>query len=183
MSDNQISFVLPDKHKKLNQESGGHRIQRVPPTEKRGRVHTSTVTVAVIDKAEADPRYALRDTEHFYKEWFSGTGNGGQNRNKHQNCLRLYHLPTGIVQTIQGKSRTSNETTAMKELCEKLDQLSHSDSMDGTNQDRREKIGSGMRADKIRTYRFQDDQVNDHQSNKSTSCKRIMRGMFDELWR
>lgn len=154
----------------------------MPPTEKRGRVHTSTVTVAVLDDAKGDPRYQMRSEEHFYKEWFSGSGSGGQHRNKHQNCLRLYHLPTGIVQTVQGKSRTSNETTAMKLMIDTLDTADERSTHQSGNQARREKIGSGMRADKIRTYRFQDDQVNDHITNKKTTCKKIMRGHFDVLW-
>lgn len=166
----------------MKQEAGGHRIQRCPPTEKRGRVHTSTVTVAVIDHATHDPRYDLREEHHFYKEWFSGTGKGGQHRNKHQNSLRLCHLPTGLVTTVQGKSRTSNETEAFKSLNNKLDLLKDNSSSTKENDDRKSGIGSGMRADKIRTYRFQDDQVNDHQTNKKTTCKKIMRGYFDDLW-
>tara|TARA_B100000745_G_C20145607_1_gene392830 strand:- start:1550 stop:1975 length:426 start_codon:yes stop_codon:yes gene_type:complete len=140
------------------------------------------VTVAVLDSVRTDPKYDMREEHHFYKEWFSGTGNGGQNRNKHQNCLRLYHLPTGIVQTIQGKSRTSNETQAMKELLKTLENMKTNQVQTDLNDDRQEKVGSGMRADKMRTYRFQDNQVNDHVSNKSTTCKKVMRGHFDDLW-
>jgi peptide chain release factor 1 len=178
-----IILYVTKTDKRLHNESGGHRIQRIPPTEKRGRVHTSTVTVAVLEDIKSDPRYDMRDEEHFYKEWFSGTGNGGQHRNKHQNSLRLYHTPTGLLTTEQGKSRTSNEATAMKRMNKMLDEMKYGASQNDLNDDRQSKIGSGMRADKIRTYRFQDDQVNDHQTGKKTTCKRIMRGHFDDLWK
>lgn len=154
----------------------------MPPTEKRGRVHTSTITVAVLGHVTCDPRYDMREDHHFYEEWFSGTGNGGQNRNKNQNCLRLYHLPTGEVQTVQGKSRISNKSMALKLLIDKLDDIKKQVLSDDLNDNRQKLIGSGMRADKIRTYRFQDDQVNDHRTGKRTTCKKVMRGYFDDLW-
>lgn len=177
-----VILNVTNADKRLHQESGGHRIQRIPPTEKRGRVHTSTVTVAVLDEAKGDPRFDMRAEEHFYKEWYSGTGNGGQHRNKHQNSIRLYHLPTGLMTTEQGKSRTSNETIATNRLIDLLDNMKRGDLNSKSNETRQEKIGSGMRADKIRTYRFQDDKVTDHLTNKSTTCKKIMRGHFNDVW-
>jgi len=78
----------------LNNEPGGHRLQRTPPTEKRGRVHTSTVMVAVINESDfAQPNYDDIDPDDFKVEWYSGTGAGGQHRNKHQNSVRLTHIP------------------------------------------------------------------------------------------
>jgi peptide chain release factor 1 len=86
------------------------------------------------------------------------------------------------VQTVQGKSRTSNTSEAMKNMIAELDRLKTEKENEKENGKRKSMIGSGMRADKIRTYRFQDDQVIDHRSDKTSSCKRIMKGFFDDLW-
>jgi len=172
------------KLQKLEQEKGGHRIQRIPPTEKRDRVHTSTVTVAVMGQdIEIDPRYQKRDSHDFYVEWFSGTGKGGQKRNKSQSCCRLYHLPTGLVETRQGRSRQNNQRDARIALEKLLDQATTGEINDKTAESRRNQVGSGMRGDKIRTYRFQDDIVTDHNSGKTATVKQVMKGTFDLLWR
>lgn len=169
--------------KNLTNEAGGHRIQRVPPTEKRGRVHTSTVTVSVLgDDVEADPRYAMREDKDFYVEWFSGTGKGGQKRNKSQSCCRLYHLPTGLVESRQGRSRVNNENDAKRALLETLDKMSNAEQRQSQSSIRKEQVGSGMRGDKIRTIRFQDDIAVDHETNKKITAKQYMRGCMDDLW-
>lgn len=169
---------------KLNQESGGHRIQRVPPTEKRGRVHTSTVTVAVMSSdVKADAKYSQREEHDFYAEWFSGTGAGGMHRNKKMNSCRLYHLPTGLVESRQGRSRTNNLEDARKALEKLLDAHASGQIHDEQSADRKQQVGSGMRGDKRRTYRFQDNQVVDHINNTSCSTKLVMRGQFDLLWK
>ena len=93
----------------LDNEPGGHRIQRVPPTERKGRVHTSTVTVAVLDPSIAQTAIQDRDLR---VEWYSGTGAGGQYRNKHQNSCRITHIPTGIQATAQCRSRENSYTEA-----------------------------------------------------------------------
>ncbi len=169
---------------KLDNEAGGHRIQRVPPTEKRGRVHTSTVTVAVLsEETKTDPRYEMRDEQHFYVEWFSGTGKGGQHRNKHQNSCRYYHLPTGLVETRQGRSRDNNLRDAHTALIQRLD--AHTSAVQAQEQAgiRKQQVGSGMRGDKRRTYRFQDNTVTDHETGKTSTTKAVMRGDFRALWR
>jgi peptide chain release factor 1 len=163
----------------LAQEAGGHRIQRVPPTERKGRVHTSTVTVAVIDPTIEEIK--LNDSD-FKIEWYSGTGAGGQHRNKHQNSCRITHLPTGLVTTAQCRSRLNSQESAMDVLVSQLKEGTLSEQKFALAQDRKQQVGSGMRGDKIRTYRFQDDIVKDHNSGKSASVNKVLKGFFDLLW-
>ena len=164
-------------------EVGGHRIQRVPPTERRGRVHTSTVTVSVTDSSlKNNNKFILQDDEHFKIEWFSGTGKGGQHRNKHANSARITHLPTGLKQEKQGRKREANKTEAMKLLLQKLNEKNHQYGHANLSKIKKEQKGSGMRGDKIRTYRFQDGLVYDHQTNKKAKVNKVMKGSFDLLW-
>jgi peptide chain release factor 1 len=168
----------------LDNEPGGHRIQRIPPTERKGRVHTSTVTVAVINPTVKRNTLADRREESDFKvEWFSGTGSGGQHRNKHQNSCRLTHIPTGLEQISQTRSRTSSQATAMSNLIVALDGLATTQHNNVVSKDRKEQVGSGMRGDKIRTYRFQDNNVTDHLTGKSAPCDKVMKGKFDLLWK
>jgi peptide chain release factor 1 len=163
----------------LYNESGGHRIQRVPPTERKGRVHTSTVTVAVVDPAVVKTTINEQDLR---VEWYSGTGAGGQHRNKHQNSCRITHIPTGIVATAQCRSRENSWTEAMSNIHGKVDIITKMQYNTSVATNRREQVGSGMRGDKIRTYRFQDDRVQDHITNKVSSTKKVLQGNFDLLW-
>ena len=185
ISDGHIEIHITGKKLQgLDQEAGGHRIQRVPPTEKRGRVHTSSVTVSVIDpEIQTDPNLSLIDDQHFRVEWFSGTGAGGQHRNKKQNSCRLIHTPTGLVETRQGRKRASNLREAKEALIKRLEGARLSCLYSTTSVVRKEQVGSGMRGDKIRTYRFQDDRVVDHQSGKKASCSKVLKGWFEKLWR
>lgn len=162
-------------------ESGGHRIQRVPPTERRGRVHTSTVTVAVLPLALVTATQVKVTTTDVRTEWFSGTGAGGQHRNKHQNSCRLIHEPTGIVTTAQCRKRSQSYEQALAELERKLQEQADAQSLSETSALRTSLTGTGMRADKIRTYRFQDDHVKDHTTGKSAKASHVMRGRFDLL--
>lgn len=167
----------------LDNESGGHRIQRVPPTERKGRVHTSTVTVAVIDPTVAVRlEYAQRDKNNFKMEWFSGTGAGGQHRNKHQNSCRLIHIPTGLKQEAQCRSRQDSYQKAYAQLIEQLDRLTRGDTCASIAASRKALVGSGQRGDKIRTYRFQANQIRDHRSGKVATCDQVMSGRFELLW-
>lgn len=93
-------------------EIGMHRVQRVPPTERRGRVHTSTVAIALLDGSD-DQAKTISSSDLSYR-WHSGTGAGGQHRNKTQNCLELTHLPTGISVSADGRSRRDNERDALR---------------------------------------------------------------------
>lgn len=165
----------------LENECGGHRIQRVPPTERKGRVHTSTVTVAVIDRIEGIGPSTIPDSD-LRVEWYSGTGAGGQHRNKHQNSCRITHIPSGLVATAQTRSRQNSYNLAIQNIQKELD----ADAKRRYNNDmactRKDQVGSGMRGDKIRTYRFQDDRVQDHLTGKTASTKKVLQGNFELLW-
>lgn len=178
-----MTIEAKDSAKGLAKEAGGHRIQRIPPTERRGRVHTSTVTVAVLLPGEqSTTAYDQRGKGDFSYRWFSGTGAGGQHRNKVQNCLELSHGPTGLSVVCQGRSRAANERDAMAGLLAKLDRAKSGAHHSTNNDVRADQIGSGMRGDKIRTYRFRDDIITDHRTGKSCTCKSFMRGDIEKLW-
>lgn len=164
----------------LSNEPGGHRIQRVPPTERRGRVHTSTVTVAVLDPLERkDVVFNDRD---FRVEWFSGTGNGGQNKNKVQASCRLIHIESGLTQTAQTRSRENSYKLARERMVEALERR-HTETQHAARASaRRTQVGSGMRGDKVRTYRFQDDTVTDHLTGRKASATMVMKGHFELVW-
>lgn len=115
-------------------------------------------------------------------EWFSGTGSGGQHRNKKQNSCRVIHEPTGICETRQGRKREHNLQEAKAALLTRLTQSMYNDQSSQASQIKREQRGSGMRADKIRTYRFQDDQVVDHNTGKSAKATKVMKGRMNLLW-
>lgn len=170
---------------KFANEAGLHRIQRVSPTERRGRVHTSTTTVSVLMEHDApDSPYMKRSSDDYEYRWYSGTGKGGQHRNRHMCCLEITHLPTGISQKADGRSRASNENIALESLHQKLDQMELLDSGKNINKVRSKQIGNGNRGnDKIRTYRFQENIVYDHISGKKMNCKKFMKGSIDKLWK
>lgn len=163
-------------------EGGGHRVQRIPPNERRGRVHSSTVTVAVLGETFNDPKYLKRQADDFAISFFSGTGPGGQNRNKVQASARIVHVPTGLVRTAQTRSRENSVRLAMEALIQDLDAAQNQAQWEHTNSVRTEQMGSGMRGDKRRTYRAQEDMVNDHHSGKRARMSDVMKGKFDALW-
>ena len=152
----------------------------MPPTERRGRVHTSTVTVTVLDPdARSTPDASASD---FKIDWYSGCGAGGQHRNKHQNSCRVTHVPTGIVRKAETRHRESSFRAAMEAIRQALDQAAEAQGHAAENTIRRGQVGSGMRGDKRRTYRFQDDAVVDHVTGKKARCSDVMRGSIDRLW-
>lgn len=163
-------------------EGGGHRVQRIPPNERRGRVHSSTVTVAVLGETQNDPKYLKRQAEDFSISFFSGTGPGGQNRNKVQASARIVHVPTGLVRTAQTRSRENSVRLAMEALIQDLDVAQNQAQWAHTNSVRTEQMGSGMRGDKRRTYRTQEDMVSDHETGKRARMSDVMKGRFDALW-
>lgn len=165
----------------LNNECGGHRIQRIPPTERKGRVHTSTVTVAVIDSVAGETAVTIPESD-LKIEWYSGTGAGGQHRNKHQNSCRITHIPTGLIATAQTRSRQNSYNLAVAEIQQQVADLTQRSYNSKIAENRKQQVGTGMRGDKIRTYRFQDDRVQDHVTGKIASTKKVLQGNFDLLW-
>lgn len=161
-------------------EPGGHRWQRVPPTEKRGRVHTSTVTVAVLgEPQEHEVRIDPSDLEESFTR---GSGKGGQHRNKTDTAVVLKHRPSGFqVRVDGGRSQHSNRLMALRILRARLKDVGESQAMAGRNARRRRQVGSGMRGDKVRTVAVQRDQVTDHRTGKTTTVRRYLRGHLRDL--
>lgn len=176
--------VIGSDLSQLHNESGNHRLQRIPPTERKGRVHTSSITIAVLDTAKFRASdYSTIDQADLKIEWYSGTGAGGQNRNKVQASCRLTHIPTGIVKTSQCRSRETSYREAYEQLIKILQSDAHSSQLSDQSVERKRQMGSGQRADnKVRTYRFQDDIATDSRSGKKVSLSKVMRGYFDLLW-
>jgi peptide chain release factor 1 len=156
-------------------EAGGHRWQRVPPTEKRGRVQTSTITVAVLPEPSAVTVH-IPDKD---VDWTTcrGTGSGGQKRNKTESTVLMTHLPTGIqVRCETARSQQYNLQMAFVLLRARLHAL-EKDRLHGERAaDRRRQVGSGMRGDKRRTIRCQDGQVHDHVTGRRWDFKSYERG-------
>lgn len=172
--------ISADNLAELNKEAGGHRIQRVPPTERKGRVHSSTVTVAIIDPLAVQVvEFNDRD---FSVQWYSGTGAGGQHRNKHQNSCRITHNETGVVATAQCRSRENSLNEAKLAILDRLNKSQSSQAHEALASSRKEQVGSGMRGDKIRTYRFQDNTAKDHETGRQAQLSRVLAGNFDLLW-
>lgn len=163
-------------------EPGGHRWQRVPPSEKRGRRHTSTVTVAVLPVFD---HAAQTYSDHEF-EWYAtrGSGPGGQAKNKTSNAVHMKHVPTGIsVRVETSRSQWENRQLAKQLLFSKLIEWSLQKLEDRQVNNRRQQIGSGQRGDKIRTVRLQDDTVTNHQNGKTMSASRYLKGEVASLVR
>lgn len=118
----------------------------------------------------------------FKIEWYSGTGAGGQHRNKHQNSCRLTHIDSGTVVTSQCRSRENSLNEAKVELLRRLNGGASATENLVRSKIRKDQVGTGERGDKIRTYRFQDNVVKDHRTGKHSQCDKVMDGNFDLLW-
>jgi peptide chain release factor 1 len=136
--------------------------------------------VAVLDPREIK-QVEFNDCD-FRIEWYSGTGCGGQNRNKVKSSCRLTHVPTGVVQTAQTRSRENSYKLALEGIKKLILEISKMQNIKETSLAVREMTGTGMRGDKIRTYRFQDDKTIDHLTGKSARTSDVMRGNFQLLW-
>lgn len=139
------------------------------------------MTVAVIDRI-SEIRSDTIPAKDLKIEWYSGTGAGGQNRNKVQNSCRITHIPTGIVATAQTRDRINSLRLATQNIQERVDTIAKECYNNNIASTRKNQVGSGMRGDKIRTYRFQDDRVQDHLTGKTASSKKVLQGNFDLLW-
>lgn len=150
-----------DAYKQLKFESGVHRVQRVPETESQGRVHTSTVTVAVLPEAE-DVEVEIRD-EDVRVDVYRSSGAGGQKVNKTETAIRLTHFPTGIVVTCQDeRSQLKNKDKAFKVLRSRLYDYYSSQNRSAYDEHRKSLVGRGDRSERIRTYNFPQGRVTDH---------------------
>lgn len=172
----QIAVTGQGARETFKNEGGGHRYQRTPPTEKRGRVHTSTVTVAVMDPDKpVGKALNLSDVEITTTR---DSGPGGQNRNKVESCVVAVHRPTGIRVKIAAKSQHRNRALALQVLAGRLYELEREKQHSSRAADRKEQVGSGMRGDKVRTYRTQDDQVVDHRTGQRWRLSNWLRGIW-----
>lgn len=149
-------------------ERGVHRVQRIPKTEKSGRIHTSTATVAVL--REIKETELKIDPKDLKIETFRASGPGGQHLQKTESAVRITHLPTGLSASCQsGRSQLANKESALAILRSKLYQIEENKRKEILSQERKQQIGLGERSEKIRTYNFPQDRITDHRLNKSWS--------------
>src|SRR5579884_606542 len=168
-------------YSRLKYESGGHRVQRVPMTEAKGRIHTSLATVAVLPEAEeVDLQIDLRDVR---EDVFHSGGAGGQNVNKVATAIRLTHFPSGIVVTCQDeRSQLQNKVKAWNILRSKLLDMEQRKREQEVTDLRRSQVGSGERSEKVRTYNFPQDRLTDHRVPLTVhNLPAIMDGQLDEI--
>jgi len=168
-------------YSQLKYESGVHRVQRVPKTEAGGRIHTSTVTVAVLP--EADEIDVKIDPKDLRIDAFGASGPGGQNVNRNYTAIRVTHKPSGLVVSCQDeKSQHRNREKALRVLRSRLMDIARSEQQQQIAQSRRSQVGTGERSEKIRTYNFPQSRVTDHRLNQSFhNLSAILDGDLDDI--
>lgn len=179
----QIEFLVKGENvfSKLKYESGSHRVQRVPATESQGRVHTSTATVAVMPEAE-DVDIIVNEND-VRVDVYRSSGAGGQHVNTTDSAVRLTHIPTGIVVTCQNeRSQIKNKERAFKTLKTKIYEEKLRKEEQENAQDRKNKIGTGDRSEKIRTYNYPQNRLTDHRIGLTLmSLDKVMMGNMNEI--
>lgn len=170
-----------DTYDDLKNESGVHRVQRIPKTEKSGRVHTSTASVAIIP--EVEPKEIQINPGDLEISFFRSSGPGGQNVNKVETAVRITHKPSGITVASQaGRSQHANREQAMTILRAKLYEAQQIEERMKLGSFRREQIGTAERAEKIRTYNFPDDRITDHRIGKKWhNIEKILDGDLEPI--
>ena len=179
----EIAFQITGKgaYSRLKYESGVHRVQRIPTTESNGRIHTSTVTVAVLPEAEdVDVELDMNDVR---TDVFRSSGNGGQSVNTTDSAVRVTHVPTGIVISCQDeKSQIKNKDKALKILRAKLYELELEKQNAAVSATRKSQVGTGNRNERIRTYNFPQNRVTDHRVNLTLHrLEAVLDGEIDEI--
>ncbi|MCL4358382.1 MAG: PCRF domain-containing protein [Patescibacteria group bacterium] len=165
----------------IKQEAGVHRVQRIPTTERSGRVHTSTASVAILPLADNSP-IQIRDSD-LDISFFRSSGHGGQNVNKVETAVRIVHRPSGIIVSSQiERFQQRNREIAMEMLKAKLWQLEREKTVGNLVDQRRNQIGDQERSEKIRTYNFPQNRITDHRINKSWhNLENIMAGGLEPI--
>lgn len=181
IDDLTLEIVGADAYEALQYETGVHRVQRVPLTEKSGRIHTSTASIAVLP-IRAKSNIEIRPAD-IKMEFSRSGGAGGQNVNKVETAVRLVHIPTGIeVRSSSERSQQANREKAMQILSAKLEQLNEEKEAKEHAAERKAQIGTGDRSEKIRTYNFLQDRVTDHRLQKSWhNLPKILAGGIDDI--
>lgn len=177
-----ISFSVDGKKawSIFQNEGGGHRWQRIPPTEKRGRVQTSTITVAVLKGSQGSA--TIINPKDLDIKTCRGSGKGGQHRNVTDSAVQVTHLPSGISTRVEnGRSQRANKEQAIEIIQSKLNKLHKKEQSNKKNATRKQQVGTGMRGDKIRTIRTQDDIVTNHITGGKCRYKKYARGDFGDL--
>ncbi len=179
----QITFEIRGENtfSKMKYEGGVHRVQRIPKTEKSGRIHTSTATVAVL-AAPKSTEIKIKSDE-IKIDVYKSSGPGGQNVNKRMTAIRITHLPTGLVVTSQTeRNQLQNKENALSILAARLLEKKEQEEQSKIGGKRKAQIGWAKRAEKIRTYNFPQDRVTDHRIKKSWhNIEEIMEGKLDKM--